>query len=98
MDILIFEKCWAVNSEIIKQVTSSWSIFTQLSVNTLHQLTALKFIEIYTPIYAWLFQVVCDFHSLQPEAYAFFVSPMRATCLLNLLILIDNSINDTGKQ
>ena len=27
MDILTFETCWVVNSEIIKQVTSSWSIF-----------------------------------------------------------------------
>ena len=32
MDVLAFETCWAVNSEIIKQVTSSWSIFIQLSV------------------------------------------------------------------
>jgi len=31
MDALTFETCWAVNSEIIKQVTSSWSIFIQLS-------------------------------------------------------------------
>ena len=31
MDVLIFETCWAVNGEIIKQVTSSWSIFIQLS-------------------------------------------------------------------
>jgi hypothetical protein len=30
MDVLQFETCWAVNSEIIKQVTSSWSIFIQL--------------------------------------------------------------------
>ena len=29
MDVLTFEKCWAVNSEIIKQVTSRWSIFIQ---------------------------------------------------------------------
>ena len=29
MDVLTFETCWAVNSEIIKQVTSSWSIFIQ---------------------------------------------------------------------
>ena len=32
MDILTFETCWAVNSEIIKQVTSSWPVFIQLSV------------------------------------------------------------------
>ena len=31
MDVLTFETCWAVNGEIIKQVTSSWSIFIQLS-------------------------------------------------------------------
>ena len=31
MDVLTFETCWAVNSEIIKQVTWSWSIFIQLS-------------------------------------------------------------------
>jgi len=29
MVVLTFETCWAVNSEIIKQVTSSWSIFVQ---------------------------------------------------------------------
>ena len=29
MDVLTFEACWEVNSEIIKQVTSSWSIFIQ---------------------------------------------------------------------
>ena len=33
MDVLTFETCWAVNSEIIKQVTSSWSIFMQLETN-----------------------------------------------------------------
>ena len=31
MDVLTFETFWAVNSEIIKQVTSSWSLFIQLS-------------------------------------------------------------------
>ena len=34
MDVLTFETCWAVNSEIIKQVTSSWSIFIQLYTHT----------------------------------------------------------------
>ena len=28
-NVLTFEMCWAVNSEIIKQVTSSWSVFIQ---------------------------------------------------------------------
>jgi len=32
MDVLTFETCWAVNSEIIKQVTSSRSIFVRLSL------------------------------------------------------------------
>jgi len=31
MDVLTFETCRAVNSEIIKQVTSCWSIYIQLS-------------------------------------------------------------------
>ena len=29
MAVLTFETCWALNNEIIKQVTSSWSIFIQ---------------------------------------------------------------------
>ena len=29
MDVLTFETCWEVNSKIIKQVASSWSIFIQ---------------------------------------------------------------------
>jgi len=35
MDVLTLETCWAVNSEIIKQVTSSWSVFVQLSSSRL---------------------------------------------------------------
>ena len=31
MDVLTFETCCALNNEIIKQVTSSWSIFIQQS-------------------------------------------------------------------
>jgi len=31
MDVLTSETCWALNNEIIKQVTSSWSLFIQLS-------------------------------------------------------------------
>jgi len=43
MDVLTFETCWAVNSEIIKQVTSSWSIFIQLSKCKLKSLTFLEY-------------------------------------------------------
>ena len=32
MNVLTVETCWAVNSEIIKQVTSSWSFFIQVSL------------------------------------------------------------------
>ena len=31
MDVLTFETCWALNNEIIKQVTSTWFNFIQLS-------------------------------------------------------------------
>jgi len=31
MDVLTSETCWTLYKEIIKQVTSSWSLFTQLS-------------------------------------------------------------------
>jgi hypothetical protein len=31
MDVLTFETCCAVNSEIVKQVTSSWSVVIQLT-------------------------------------------------------------------
>jgi len=30
-DVLTFETCWALSNEIINQVTSSWSLFIQLS-------------------------------------------------------------------
>jgi len=32
MNVLTSETCWALNNEIIKQVTSSWSLFIQLSM------------------------------------------------------------------
>jgi len=34
MDVLTSETCWALYKEIIKQVTSSWSLFTQLYIHT----------------------------------------------------------------
>jgi len=33
MDVLTSETCRALHKEIIKQVTSSWSLFTQLPLN-----------------------------------------------------------------
>jgi len=38
MDVLTFETCLALNNEI-KQVTSSWSIFIQLSRSNKHKKT-----------------------------------------------------------
>jgi len=32
MDVLTSETCWALNNEIMKQVTSSWSLFIQQSI------------------------------------------------------------------
>ena len=37
MDVLTSETCWALNNEIIKQVTSSWSLFIQLSLKEFWQ-------------------------------------------------------------
>jgi len=36
MDVLTSETCWALYKEIIKQVTSSWSLFTQLVACIFH--------------------------------------------------------------
>jgi len=36
MDLLTSEICWALNNEIIKQVTSSWSLYIELSVQFGH--------------------------------------------------------------
>ena len=41
MDVLTSETCWALNNEIIKQVTSCWSIFIQVS-NMLYACTILS--------------------------------------------------------
>jgi len=38
MDVLKSETCWALSKEIIKQVTSGWSLFTQLGKEKLPQL------------------------------------------------------------
>ena len=39
MDVLTSETCWALNNEITKQVTSSWSLFIQYNeiINKWHQ-------------------------------------------------------------
>jgi hypothetical protein len=42
MDILIFETCWTLNNVIIKQVTSSWSIFIQLCLHQFERVAPFK--------------------------------------------------------
>ena len=39
MDVLTSETCWALNNEIIKQVTSNWSLFSQLPIQTIYLYT-----------------------------------------------------------
>jgi len=43
MDVLTSETCWALNNEIIKQMTSSWSVFIQ-------QMSYLQQHKFYVPL------------------------------------------------
>ena len=43
--VLTSETCWALNSEIIKQVTPSWSIFIQLSRNEITEQISRKLLK-----------------------------------------------------
>jgi len=63
MDVLTSETCWALNKEIIKQVTSSWSLFTQI------------YIYIYIYIY-WVFSrlVWCGEANCWPKNLPMFCS------------------------
>ena len=56
MDVLTVETCWALNNEIIKQVTSSWCIFIQLFrkhlyFETYHIIVVDKFLPILLLMY-----------------------------------------------
>ena len=78
MNALTFETCSAVNSEIIKRVTSSWSIFIELSVWTLTEPKETPFLHtIATSQYniftlfifsCTLFLVLVQNHILPPPA------------------------------
>ena len=62
MDVLTFETCWALNKEIIKQVTSNWSIFIQLSKKSyiflqLINRTTLIRNSLNQPLYIWRWTV-----------------------------------------
>ena len=45
MDVLTSETCWALNNEIIKQVTSSCSLFIQLTCCLFNHFCSLRFIK-----------------------------------------------------
>jgi len=49
MDVLTFETCWAVNGELVKRVTSSWSIFIQ--IKNMH----VEFTSVYYKLYYGLY-------------------------------------------
>ena len=58
MDVRTFETCWAVNSEIIKRVTSSWSIFIQQQ--DVHYISKGAHLYISTVKCQWLIERVLD--------------------------------------
>jgi len=64
-DVLTSETCWAVNDEIIKQMTSSWSLFIQLSNDARsnkHKIIVLHSIEIWR-------RIVWETYYIEPSAY-----------------------------
>ena len=56
MDVLTFKTCWTVNSEIIKQVTSSWSTFIQLSLISFETACTPTFLH----TFLWYFYVISE--------------------------------------
>ena len=66
MDVLTFETCWAVNSEIIKQMTSSWSIFIQVFIGGFHLRAFL-----------WHLSIVYKFHWVHKEIIVLLLSLER---------------------
>ena len=53
MDVLTSETCWALNNEIIKQVTSSWSLFTQHNWSILLFIKEIKICSRYVQKGTW---------------------------------------------
>ena len=54
MNVLTSKTCWALNKEIIKQVTSSWSLFIQLE--TIYIKSKLKLIHLFTNFVTTVFR------------------------------------------
>ena len=48
MDVLTSETCWALNKVILKQVASSWSLFTQpqMSLNTTYEMANWRLVSL----------------------------------------------------
>ena len=96
MDVLTSETCWALNKVTIKQVASSWSLFTQL-------FTVLFFI---TPRITWHMRSACwltkatNTHSEYIILIAFSLkqlsheraSVLRYTCISCIVILLHFSV------
>ena len=62
MDVLTSETCWALNNEIIKQVTSSWSLFIPLSGVRLR-------------LWGLIYDIHIKRHVHIPEVHRFFQKP-----------------------
>jgi len=76
MDVLTSETCWALHKEIIKQVTSSWSLFTQDDARSNKHKINLYVYKVNSPRKLnwtqspWTFQILCETNSwnIQYEA------------------------------
>jgi hypothetical protein len=76
MDVLTFEICWALNNEIIKQVTSSWSVFIQLVWILFAELSERNFLDV-LDIFTELFEHIF----LARAEIRFFLDPLAELIL-----------------
>jgi len=65
MDVLTSETCWALNNEIIKKVTSSWSLFIQIVTSLIACFDVLRH-YIFTQTIELRFSYFKNQHSLFP--------------------------------
>ena len=77
MDVLTSETCWALSKEI-KQVTSSWSLFTQLIFGSFLCMTYFLF---------WVFVMLHLWRSYENN----FLSELPPFCLVWLVLYINRS-------
>ena len=69
VDVLTSETCWALNKEIIKQVTSSWSLFIQLVFICFSPIVLLTanghFLDCATMAFSERYEHICIFTELR---------------------------------